>query len=118
MLLSVCATPLSGCTAMPTVDGAPEIVELDLPAGTVERQFDDAGDLAARVVDIGKPQCAPITLASPLRHLRHTLDCFVGARRVLEQFKPKRKRINAAFARDLVNECLSRWLIVTIKEWR
>src|SRR5258707_6637251 len=70
------------------VDGAPEIVELDLPAGTVERQFGDAGDLAARVVDIGKPQRATVTLASPLRHLRHALDCFVVARRGREQLEP------------------------------
>src|ERR1700704_2108367 len=93
------------------VDCAPEIVQLDLPTGAIERHLGDTGDLRARIVDIGEPERAAVTLAPPLRHLRYALDCFVGARRVLEQLKAERERIDAALARDLVDECLSRELV-------
>src|SRR5205085_2245073 len=81
-----------------------------LPARAIERHVRGAREQRARVVDEGEAQTAAVALPAPVRHAGNRLHHFACARRALEEVKPERHRIDAAFHRDLVDERLGREL--------
>ena len=65
MLLSVWATTLSGCTAMPQSSVHQNSCRRICPLVAIERHLGDAGDMRAGVVDIRHPERAAGALAAP-----------------------------------------------------
>ena len=104
MLLSFWATTLSGCTATPQSMVHQKLCTLIWPLARSSDTSAMPAHLRAGIVEIGEAKRAAFAFLAPFRHLRHPLDRLDGARRALQQLEMERNRIDAALARDLVDE--------------
>ena len=104
MLLSVWASDVVGLNRDAAIDGAPEVMHLDLSAAAIERYLGDAGDLRSRIVDERKSKAATVAFPAPIRHLRHALDHLRCTRRALHHSETKLHGIDAVLERDLIHE--------------